>query len=171
MGTKKISVIGSHLKTGHTKSCGCLNKEIITIHGLNKTTEYNSWKGFINRCYNKTNKNFINYGKRGIGVCKRWRDSINGVKNFIQDMGSKPGPEYSIDRIDNNWHYEPSNCRWTTITEQNRNMRSNKIKDIQEANYIRDLYNNGVYSQKELAKLYNCSTGTISLLINNKTWK
>ena len=51
-------------------------------------------------------------------------------------MGPKPGSKYSIDRIDNDWHYEPSNCRWTTITEQNRNMRSNKIKNIKEANYI-----------------------------------
>lgn len=71
------------------------------------------------RCLNKANPGFRNYGGRGIKVCKRW----DNFKNFYKDMGKRPSPKHSIDRINNDGHYEPSNCRWATQTQQARNKR------------------------------------------------
>lgn len=76
-----------------------------------------------NRCFNPKNKVFKHYGGRGISVCDRWRDSYAA---FLQDMGRKPSPKHSIDRIDNDGNYEPGNCRWATAKEQNNNQRPRK---------------------------------------------
>ena len=84
-----------------------------------RTPEYKSWKHMKQRCQNPTRKQYKNYGGRGIKVCKRWQD----FRNFFADMGKKPGPEYSIDRIDNNGNYEPGNCKWSTPHEQRINSR------------------------------------------------
>jgi hypothetical protein len=117
----------SNVKSGKTKSCGCLYKEsrgkqgfCNISHGHTGTAEYICWKSIKARCYNKNRKDFYLYGGRGIVVCDRW---INSYQNFFIDMGKKPSPEYSIDRIDVNGNYEPSNCRWATPTEQRLNQR------------------------------------------------
>ena len=119
--------IGSYflfnLKSGKTKSCGCLYKEsraTNVTHGHSKTPLYVCWKSMKSRCYNKNRKDYYLYGGRGIIVCDRW---INSYENFLSDMGEKPSAEYSIDRIDVNGNYEPSNCRWATPTEQRLNQR------------------------------------------------
>lgn len=78
------------------------------------------------RCYNPTHKAYKYYGGRGITVCDRWLDPDNGLNNFKDDMGFRPSPEYSIDRINNDGNYEPANCRWATIIEQNNNQRRRK---------------------------------------------
>lgn len=121
----------SQILGGHTKSCGCLRKiknhEPVIKHGHCKrvrTSEYNSYSQMIGRCYNHGNKDYKLYGGRGIRVCDRWKDDF---KNFIDDMGQKPGKGYSIDRIDNNGIYELSNCRWANIFEQNNNKRNNVL--------------------------------------------
>ncbi|MBC8146887.1 MAG: hypothetical protein H8E98_02745 [Bacteroidetes bacterium] len=172
---KYVRVSIYRLKSNHTKSCGCLQKEKVTknniSHNLWKSPEYSNWNSMIKRCYNKNNSCYKNYGGRGITVCDRWRDPIQGLKNFIKDMGPKPSNEYSIDRIDNDGNYEPSNCRWATQSEQCQNQRTNVIKNIQEANEIRIKYNTNQYTQEDLAKEYKCSIGTISLVVNNKQWK
>jgi len=82
-----------------------------------------TWKSMIARCHCKTRDNFHLYGGRGITVCKRWRTSF---KAFIEDMGRRPSPDHSIDRIDNNDGYHPYNCRWSTQVEQIRNSRTVK---------------------------------------------
>lgn len=78
----------------------------------------------IARCYYKKTPNYHRYGGRGITVCSEWRGE-NGFKNFLESMGLRPGKEYSLDRIDNNGNYEPSNCRWTTMKIQSNNQEKN----------------------------------------------
>jgi hypothetical protein len=126
---KKVSL--SDLRSNNTKSCGCLNLENLKNSSIkhshwingNPTSEYNSYQALKQRCYNKNRKNYFNYGGRGIKVCDRW---LNSFINFLEDMGPKPNNKYSIDRIDVNGNYEPSNCRWSTQKEQQNNKRNNK---------------------------------------------
>jgi hypothetical protein len=111
------------INSGNTKSCGCYNKvmtkEANTTHGLSKHILYKTWQYMINRCNNPKNKRYKDYGERGITVCERWMK----FENFRDDMFSKWQEGLSIDRIDVNGNYEPSNCRWATKEVQSRNTR------------------------------------------------
>lgn len=112
----------------HTKSCGCLSKEIhkkrLTTHGKKHSLEYVCWMNMRQRCNDKKTIGYLNYGKRGITVCDTWQNSFEA---FYKDMGPHPGKGYSIDRIDNNKGYSKDNCRWATRKQQNNNQRSNRI--------------------------------------------
>jgi hypothetical protein len=89
------------------------------------SSEFRTWVNIKQRCYNINTPYYINYGERGIKVCNRWLESF---ENFYEDMGPKPTPYHSIDRINNDGNYEPSNCKWATKKEQQNNTRRNKCK-------------------------------------------
>jgi hypothetical protein len=119
-----LNVITGHLNSGHTVSCGCSKIERFTKHGLAHHREYSLWNTMKNRCSNPNVAGYEYYGGRGISVCERW---LNSFPNFIADMGPRPSPEHSIDRINNNGNYEPANCRWATAEEQVLNRRNNNL--------------------------------------------
>ena len=124
-GTEKV-VCETNLKSGHTKSCGCLNKELSTArntsHGMSKTRTYQIWKGMRKRCSNPNDTCYRLYGAIGIKVCKRWEK----FEHFYSDMGECP-PGLSIDRINNMGDYKPSNCRWATVKQQLNNTSRNQM--------------------------------------------
>jgi len=111
-----------------------------------KRRMYSLWHRMISRCHNPSDKEYIRYGARGIEVCKRWHN----FKTFYADMGNRP-KGLSLERIDNNKNYSPSNCRWASPKEQ----ASNKI------NTIRVTYNNRVWTLRELADTYNLDRGIL----------
>lgn len=120
-------VQSSRLKNNTTKSCGCLRGGRTAIHGDarkgNKTSEYMAWISMKHRCLNPKAQRWIYYGGRGIGVCRRWLGKL-GYEKFLADLGRKPFSDYSLDRIDNNKGYTPTNCRWATHAQQMKNRRT-----------------------------------------------
>lgn len=130
----KRTVYLCHVVSGRSRSCGCLRAEITSHHnlihghsgngGVGRSSTYRSWAAMWTRCTNQEYSQYDLYGGRGIRVCRRWKNFLN----FLRDMGEKPkGRRISIDRIDTNRGYSPSNCRWATPKIQANNRRSNVL--------------------------------------------
>jgi hypothetical protein len=129
-------VQGRYLRSGHTRSCGCLvgrTKQGVSrprshgvsrprSHGMSKTRVYRIWQGMLQRCENPRYPNYKSYGERGITVCEAWQHSF---ETFYNDMGEPPTIKHTLDRTDNNSGYFRENCRWITQKEQCRNTRQN----------------------------------------------
>lgn len=118
------------VKNGNTKSCGCRFKKMMedrnTIHGLSGTRIYKTWKDMKARCYNQNNKDYKNYNGRGISVCEAWRNDFKSFHDWA--MSNNYSDNLTIDRIDNDGNYEPSNCRWVDRSTQSQNRRYAKNK-------------------------------------------
>ena len=119
-----ISVSGSHLRSGHTQSCGCYKidktKQLVTTHGKSRSKVYNAWCNIKERCYNTLNTAYERYGGAGVRVSE---DFIKNFQAFYEEVGDPPNEtnEWSIDRIDHTKDYEAGNLRWATATQQSQN--------------------------------------------------
>ncbi len=140
-----------------TKSCGCLRKEKTTTHNLSYTNEYQIWLKIKDRCFNKTTKAYKWYGGRGITIWDKWKKDF---KRFYKDIGKRPSLKYTLDRIDNDGNYEPSNCKWSTQREQNRNYSRN----------INITYNNKTQCIMEWSEELNIKYGTLRARLINYGW-
>lgn len=125
----EVIVKAAYIINGHTLSCGCYRRDNISKrkrkHGFalkgNVDLLYKTWLSMRGRCANAAQADYARYGGRGITVCARWDD----FEAFRDDVGPRPSPAHSLDRIDNNGNYEPGNVRWATAAEQGRNKRNN----------------------------------------------
>ena len=126
----KTIVTSDSLRSGKTVSCGCHGKQMLrekgrrTTHGLRNHKLYGVWRSMKERCTLETHKYYKDYGGRGIKVCKLWMNDFQSFYVWAMSNGYKEG--LTIDRIDNNKGYEPSNCRWVTMAIQNKNKRNTK---------------------------------------------
>jgi hypothetical protein len=158
----------AHVKSGHTKSCGCYLMEKAADsanknkkHGQSskgkESSEYISWKCMKSRCLYKGSYNYKKYGGVGITICKKWIDSFDC---FLSDMGKKPTVNHTLDRIDNTGNYEPSNCRWATRKEQNNNQSTNILYN----------YNGNMVTIPVLADLVGINKGTLRSRLVKYKW-
>lgn len=122
---------GTSLQNGATQSCGCLSREMLEkgrqnrkTHGMSESPEFRIWLHLKDRCLNKNDKQYKNYGGRGIKVCKEW---LNSFEVFYADMGKRPSKKHSIDRRNNDGNYCPENCWWVLPKVQSRNTRRNRM--------------------------------------------
>lgn len=109
------------LRSGLSRSCGCLQREVARKHGLRDHPLYNTHRLMMSRCYDDQDPNYKDYGARGILVCDRWHD----LRNYVSDVPEKPFAEAQLDRIENDGNYEPGNVRWVTGKQNCRNRRGN----------------------------------------------
>lgn len=134
------------LINGRSQSCGCLNQELRTTHGMSNSPEYVAWANIKTRCYNPSSENYQYYGGRGIQMCDRW---LNSFENFYADMGTRPSNLHSIERDNTNGDYEPNNCKWATWGEQANNRRNNVLVNFEDKNLTRAQAANSLGMSKE----------------------
>lgn len=158
---KEVITTASCIKSGMTKSCGCLhaeaNKTRNLQHGLCNTSEYRIWSLMKDRCLNDNNKCAEYYKKRHIRVAYEW---INSFEAFYKDMGKRPTKYHTIDRINTNFNYTKWNCRWATRQEQSRNLSSNTILT----------FNNESKCLAEWAEDLGMPPSTLSARLNKLGW-
>lgn len=126
---KEARISGELLRSGRTKSCGCLQKSVaskrLKTHGMSHTKLFVVWGSIIKRCENQASRSFPDYGGRGIKICDEWRYDFLAFHNYVVQLPNYGENGYTLDRIDNNGNYEPGNLRWSTQKEQCRNTRKN----------------------------------------------
>ena len=156
-----------HVKDGHTKSCGCYAKEKRTIHGFNGTRLSSIYRHILRRCYSPSDENYKWYGAKGIKMCDEWLNNRKLFFDWAMSNGYKDN--LTIDRINNNGNYEPSNCRWVTTKVNNRNRPTTRLS-FEDAQDIRNAYLLGCFTQKEIAEGYGVCSQYVGQIINNQKW-
>lgn len=160
------------MRSGKSTCCGCRYYGQLRRHGHktrdrgNGSPTLQSWTGMKSRCFYKKNIGYPHYGGRGITVCERWL-GVDGFANFLADMGERPEGT-SLDRIDIDRDYEPGNCRWATITEQNRNRSITKLT-IADAREIRRRREMGE-PFKSLAERFGISESNARAIVKGTIW-
>lgn len=136
-------------------------------HGMSETPEYNAWVSMKSRCYNPKNQRYSRYGGRGIEVYAEW---IESFKSFYDHIGKKPEGDFQLDRIENDRGYFPGNIRWATRTTNNRN-RSFVVTNIEEAEKIRMINKEGIYTQKQIGEIFGIKRSVVYNILSGKSWK
>lgn len=161
-----VSVNPQVVKRGQSQSCGCLklektveyNKKAKVKHGGRYTRLYSAWRGMKQRCYSPTNKNYDHWGGRGIKVCDEWCNDFAAFEKWAMESGWKEG--LTLDRIDVNGNYEPSNCRWSDWKTQARNRTTSVYYTI----------NGETKTLIEWAEQYEIPYGTVYQRLHNYGW-
>lgn len=154
-------------KLKYRKHCGCMKKEVVASKYAKSHPRLNNiFKHMMSRCYNQKNQDYYLYGKKGIRICREWKNDRN--KFFEWSINNGYQDSLTIDRINNKKGYNPENCRWTTIVIQSRNTKRVKL-NMEIARSIRK--DSQYFTQDELSKLYDVSKATIGFIMTNKTWK
>lgn len=157
-----IVTSASHLTSGHTKSCGCLQKEMfsktVTKHGKTGNRVLGIWYGMRKRCYYEKDRHFADYGGRGITICDEWKNDFQPFYDWAMSHGY--AENLTIDRIDVNGNYCPDNCRWITNEEQQNNRRT--------SHYL--TYNGETHTIKDWAKITGIKYRTLLGRINSYKW-
>lgn len=146
------------LYNGRTKSCNCLYKDSNATHGKSNTRLYNIWQNMKARCYQKTTRNYNDWGGRGIKVCDEWKHNFENFYNWAMKNGYQEN--LTIERIDVDGNYEPSNCCWLTIQEQQQNKRNNRVYNI----------NGETHCLKEWCDILNLNYKTVLCRVNRLDW-
>ncbi len=155
---KTVEVLGTYLRRGDTKSCGCYHSDsvrrMMLTHGKSKTRLYRVWAGIKNRCNNPNSSNYKYYGAQNITMCEEWEKSFEVFEKWALDSGydesAKP-QVCTLDRIDNESGYSPDNCRWTDHTHQCNNQKSNRLFE----------YNGVIHTMAEWAKIFKMNYSTL----------
>lgn len=157
---KVLKVVKCRLLDGRTTSCGCYERELTSqrsaTHRMTGSPEYRSWTAMKGRCYSETHPDYHNYGARGIVVHESWL----AFEAFYVDMGSKPGPGFSLERLDTMGNYVPGNVIWADSFQQNNNRRSS----------VRLEYKGQLYTYEELSKLSGIAWKTLHSRITRSNW-
>lgn len=176
-------VLSSSLTMGRSAGCSCRQYAELGVRkykhghsaGGRETKTYQTWKHMNVRCFHKTSKDYPYYGGRGITVCERWRD----YANFLADMGEKPDG-LTIERVNNNGNYEPGNCCWATMKEQNTNRRRQKswpqgaacgASKLTEKQVLKIRALKGKLSQREIGKRFSVTQTNVSFIHRGVTWR
>lgn len=131
------------------------------------TAAYSSWQMMKNRCLNPRAEDWAYYGGRGITIDPRWHK----FEPFLADMGPRPTPWHTLERVDNSLGYSKGNCIWATRQAQARNRPTHNKLNMALANQIRKMYMTGQYKQSELAAYYNISQSLVSQIIRRTAWR